>query len=232
MASPEIFFITGTDTGVGKTVLTAWLTRHLVEQGTNVMALKPFCSGGREDARMLRLAMDQSVSLDAVNPWHFRAPLTPLLAARKDGRTIAKDDVLKFVRDAARQCDHLLIEGAGGLLSPLGEGFDALDLMKKVRCRPVVVCPNRLGAINQILLVKSALPTNLKKRAVWVLMAAKRETLATRTNVLMLQEFLGPRRLIPLPRVNDPFKLSSSSNKLPARIRRELKRVLDPVTDR
>lgn len=192
------------------------------------MALKPFCSGGREDARILRKAMGASVALDEINPWHFRAPLAPLVAARKEGRSISLSSALKFVRSAGAERDHLIIEGAGGLLSPLGDGFNALDLMKELRCRPVIVCPNRLGAINQILLVQSALTTGLRRRAVWVLMAGPRETMVTRTNSLLIRELLGPDRFVELPRKQDPEKWYGQPDKLPGHVRRKLMRIVTP----
>jgi len=65
------FFITGTDTGVGKTVLTALLTRHLRERGVNAVALKPVCSGDRADARALHAASAVALTLDEINPWHL-----------------------------------------------------------------------------------------------------------------------------------------------------------------
>ena len=83
----RIIFITGTDTGVGKTVLTALLVRFLRERGVKAVALKPICSGDRADARALRAAMDGALSLDEINPWHFRAPVAPLLAARREQNT-------------------------------------------------------------------------------------------------------------------------------------------------
>ena len=81
-------FITGTDTGAGKTVLTALLAQFLRERGVNAAALKPICSGGRDDARALRAAMDGALSLDEINPWHFRAPIAPLLAARRERKHV------------------------------------------------------------------------------------------------------------------------------------------------
>jgi dethiobiotin synthetase len=83
------FFITGTDTGVGKTVLTALLTRHLRERGVNAVALKPVCSGDRADARALHAASAGALTLDEINPWHFRAPMAPLLAARRERKRVA-----------------------------------------------------------------------------------------------------------------------------------------------
>ena len=91
------FFITGTDTSVGKTVLTALLARHLRERGVNAAALKPICSGRRDDARALRAAMNGALTPDEINPWHFRAPMAPLLAARRERKRVALADVLAQV---------------------------------------------------------------------------------------------------------------------------------------
>ena len=79
----QTFFITGTDTGTGKTVLTALLVKFLRGRGVHAAALKPICSGGRSDARKLFAVMDGSLPLDKINPWHFRAAIAPLLAARR-----------------------------------------------------------------------------------------------------------------------------------------------------
>src|SRR5207244_10083399 len=115
----RILFITGTDTGVGKTVLTSLLARHLRERGVAVAALKPICSGGRADARVLHFSQNGAVTLDEINPWHFRAPLAPLLAARREHRRVDLAKVLAHVRRVQRRFEVILVEGAGGLLSPL-----------------------------------------------------------------------------------------------------------------
>jgi dethiobiotin synthetase len=83
----QTFFITGTDTGVGKTVLTALLVKFLRVRGVNAAALKPVCSAGRGDAQKIFAALDGALALDEINPWHFRAPIAPLLAARRAGET-------------------------------------------------------------------------------------------------------------------------------------------------
>src|SRR5271170_1459053 len=82
------FFITGTDTGVGKTVFTCWLVRAWLAQGRTAAALKPISSGGREDAIGIRDALDCRLDLDEINPIHFREPAAPLLAARAENRSI------------------------------------------------------------------------------------------------------------------------------------------------
>src|SRR5579862_3158928 len=108
------FFITGTDTGVGKTVLTVLLTGFFREQGIRVAALKPVCSGGRDDARRLRAAMDGELTLDEINPWHFRAPIAPMLAARREKKPVTLAPVNAQIRAVRKDFDAVLIEGAGG----------------------------------------------------------------------------------------------------------------------
>ena len=208
------FFITGTDTGVGKTVLTALLARHLRERGINAAALKPICSGRRDDARALRAAMNGALTPDEINPWHFRAPIAPLLAARRERRRVGLADVLAHVRTMQRRFDVLLVEGAGGLLSPLGENFDSRDLIAALRATPIVVCPNRLGAVNQVLLTLAALPRSASCRARVVLMSPSKPDASTSTNVSLLAEFLDAKRIFCLPRLGgrfDPEKVLKDS---------------------
>lgn len=193
------FLITGTDTGVGKTVLTSLLASYLRESGTRVVALKPISSGSRDDARALHAALGGAVPLDRINPWHFRAPLAPLLAARRERRRVRLAAVLVHLRRLGAECDVLLVEGAGGLLTPLGEGFTTRDLIARVRATPIVVAPNRLGAINQVLLVMAALPRAAAARAQVVLVSGPRPDRAGRSNPALLAEWIGGERLHRLP---------------------------------
>lgn len=193
-----VWFITGTDTGVGKTVFTALLARWLRSTGCRVHAVKPLASGGREDALLLRQALGGSTPLDAINPWHFRAALAPCLAARAEGRTIRREEVLGFLRSGRRDRDVLLVEGAGGLLSPLGEDFDARDLIRAIPAIPVVVAPNRLGAINQVLLTVAAVPRRAAPARV-VLMSPRRTNRIARTNADFLRGRLGAEAVLEVP---------------------------------
>ena len=194
-------FITGTDTGVGKTVTTALLTRHLRDRGLTVAALKPICSGNRDDARVLHAALQGTLALGEINPWHFRAPLGPLLAARRERKRVTLAAVLAHVRKVQQRFGIVLVEGAGGLLSPLGEGFTARELIVGLRATPVIVCPNRLGILNHALLTIEALPHRAGRRAQVVLMAPQRPDAATATNPQLLAEFLGRPRVHVLPRL-------------------------------
>ncbi|TAL05911.1 MAG: dethiobiotin synthase, partial [Verrucomicrobia bacterium] len=148
----RIIFITGPDTGVGKTFFAAALSRALRSDGVKVAALKPICSGGRDDARLARVAAGNVLSLDEVNPWHFRAALAPVLAGRLERKRVRLREVVAHVRRVAKQFEIVVVEGAGGLLSPMGEDFDSRELIAALDAWPVIVCPNKLGAVNQVLL--------------------------------------------------------------------------------
>ena len=200
----SVLFITGTDTGVGKTVLACWLTRYLCDAGARVAALKPVCSGGREDARRLHAAGAGALTLDEINPWHYRAPVAPRFAARLEKRRLKPAQVLASVRRIQKRFETVLVEGAGGLLSPLGENFDSRDLILALRATPVVVCPNRLGAINQILLVLEALPRGVAGKAQVVLMSPARSDAARWSNPQVLAERIGRHRIHELPWLRHP----------------------------
>lgn len=204
---PRLLFITGSDTDAGKTVLATLLVRHLRERGIRVAGLKPICSGGRDDARELHEAAGKILPLDAVNPWHCRAPLAPLLAARREKRRVYLREVVASIRRVSREFDCVVIEGAGGLLSPLGQNFNSRDLLCALGAGPLIVCPNRLGAVNQALLVLEALPCGLADRAPVILSAASADPTSA-SNVTLLRELLGAQRVQVLPRVNPAGKLN------------------------
>ncbi|HUA38407.1 MAG TPA: dethiobiotin synthase [Candidatus Sulfopaludibacter sp.] len=193
------FFITGTDTGVGKTVVTALLARFLRKRGVKVAALKPVCSGGRADARKLRIAAEGVLRLDEINPWHFRAPVAPWLAAHREHQRVRLAGVLAHIRVMQERFDVLLVEGAGGLLSPLGENFDSRDLITALRATPVVVCPNRLGAVNQVLLTLEALPRGAVTKALVVLMSEAKSDPSSQSNPGLVARHFDRKRIFLLP---------------------------------
>ena len=195
----RIIVITGTDTSVGKTLLTALLAAHLTAKGVNVAALKPLCSGGRDDARLLRRALGNRLTLDTINPWHFPAPIAPLLAARKTGRVVTLREVTAYVRKVARDHEILLVEGAGGLLSPLGEKFSTRELIAELKAEVILVAANKLGTVNHVRLTLAALSRRAALRTRIVLMSPPRSEAATRTNAQLLGEFIAPEQIATLP---------------------------------
>jgi dethiobiotin synthetase len=199
MKPARILFVTGTDTEVGKTVFSAVATILLRQHGRRVVALKPISSGGREDARCLHAAAGKVLPLAEVNPWHFRAAVAPVLSARKENKRVRLREVVAHVRRVAKRFDVVIVEGAGGLLSPLGEDFDSRDLIQALKAAPVIVCPNKLGAVNQVRLVLAALPHSLAQQARVVLVTQAKPDLASRSNLALLKNFVEPARLRVLP---------------------------------
>ena len=156
---PPGLFITGSDTGVGKTYVAAMIARALRAEGHTVGVYKPVASGCRrrqgglisDDAGMLWKAAGRPGELDRVCPQMFRAPLAPHLAAAEEGRRVDARLLRSGVRYWQARCDTVLVEGAGGLMSPLTDDEYNADLAMDLGYPLVIVVPNRIGAINQAL---------------------------------------------------------------------------------
>lgn len=216
------WFITGSNTQVGKTYLTVLLANHLERRRDDYLAVKPFCSGDRSDAELIHAAQRGRLGLDAINPWHFRRPLSPSLAAQQEGRHVTLRESLAFLRRSSRIAPRLLVEGAGGLLSPLGQDFSARELIVRLGAIPLVVCSNRLGAINQSRLVFAALPRGVACRGHLILMDPPVPDDSTSSNALVLAEYLGLDRIHRLPWKPDALSKTPSAS-----VRRTLDRLLD-----
>jgi dethiobiotin synthetase len=144
-------FITGTDTGVGKTVVGCALALALRARGLRVAVLKPVETGvvGKpDDALRLRAAADDPAPLDEICPYRFTAPLAPSVAARLEGVSVDLDRLAALVARRAAAADVLLVEGAGGLLVPLVGGVTYLHFAVRCRLPVLIVGANRLGTIN------------------------------------------------------------------------------------
>jgi len=159
-------FITGTDTGAGKTILTALLLDYLRTQGENAIAIKPLCTGPRDDVWLLQGLQSGTLGDDEMNPFHFQKPVTPLVASR--GR-LTKSQILKAIRAREGDSERLLVEGAGGLRVPLAPGVAWDDVLKAMKCGVILAAPNRLGVLNHVNLTLDRLKTTGVKRIIVVL---------------------------------------------------------------
>lgn len=195
----RIIVITGTDTGVGKTVLTALLACHCRATGGSVAALKPICSGGRDDARVLHRVLRSTLTLDEINPWHFRAALAPVLAARRERKRVELREVVTHVLKVAQRFETVFVESAGGLLSPLGEGFSTRELIGVLGAHAIVVAKNQLGVVNHVRLTFAALPPLIASHARVALMSPKQSNVVSRTSPELLEEFIGGAHISALP---------------------------------
>ena len=146
------FFITGTDTGVGKTYFTCWLVRQWFKLGHNTAALKPISTGDRQDAINLRDALDSRLPLDEINPLHFSEPAAPLFAARVENRSIDFKTLNDKIEALRARFSHLAVEGVGGWRVPLADGYDVRDWARDLGIPIVVVARGTLGTLNHTLL--------------------------------------------------------------------------------
>lgn len=230
----KIIFVTGTDTGVGKTLVTALLLEHLRWSGVRALAVKPFCSGGRGDVELFQALQKGELSEAEANPFYFSEPVAPLVAARKLRRRISLGEVLKRIRAVAAKCDCLLVEGSGGLLVPLGEGYTVADLIARLRCVVIVVARNRLGTINHTLLTVRSLPAKAGNRIKVVLSNQGTTDISARTNEKVLSEILSSIAVIRLSSLGEnvlrPLAVKKSAKKLKKVLARVLAfPILNPV---
>ncbi len=153
-------FVIGTDTEVGKTFVTCQLAKLLVAQGMRVGVYKPVASGVDQvqvsDAEQLLAASGQQCELERVCPQQFTAPLAPPIAAAMEGREVDEALLLSGANWWLGRCDLLLIEGAGGALSPIATQQTVLDLAVRFAFPLLLVVGDRLGAVNHTLLTLEA----------------------------------------------------------------------------
>ncbi|MFQ3593067.1 MAG: dethiobiotin synthase, partial [Gemmataceae bacterium] len=139
-------FITGTDTGVGKTYLTCRIARTWRLQGRNFRVMKPLASGDGEDTRLLAQASGDD-DLGAISPFRFTEPAAPPVAARKEGVHLEMESIVEAVRRRGNETDALLVEGVGGLLCPITDRDTVADLIKALQLPCVIVARRSLGTL-------------------------------------------------------------------------------------
>jgi dethiobiotin synthetase len=194
-----VIFVTGTGTGVGKTTLTGLLLGHLRRRGIRALAMKPFASGPPADTRLLWRLQQGAVAAEAISPFRFRLPVAPLVAARAEGRRVSLDVAAGRVLELAGRCECLLVEGCGGLLTPLGPAFTALELMARAKASALVAARNRLGVLNHAIMAHNILCSNGIECSAVVLMATPRGDASTATNGGVLRRWLRPTPVFEVP---------------------------------
>mgnify|MGYP001592482637 CR=1 FL=1 len=205
-------FITGTDTAVGKTLVTAALAWRVKGLGLDVGVMKPVetgvVKGQPSDAGRLTRAAQVSDSLDLVRPYAFRLPVAPLDAARTEQRTIKISTIMRAYRQLQVQHDLLLVEGAGGVHVPLTSKLDVLDLIEHLTAPVLVVGRVGLGGINHAMLTLNA----LRERKIPILALVLNRTTPVkaaatrrqeRSTLELLRKFAGVPVIGPLPYMAD-----------------------------
>lgn len=205
------YFVTSTGTDIGKTFVTAGLIRYLRGAGQPVSALKPVVSGYEpsvvetSDPAVLLKALGRQVSADEIAslaPWRFRAPLSPDIAAAREGRSIAFDELVAFSRAAVKSSTGMLfIEGVGGIMVPLQNKRTVLDWMAALNIPLLLVVGGYLGAISHTLTALDVINQRKLKVAGIVVSESERGTVELHDTVDSIARFSDGVEVVGLPRL-------------------------------
>lgn len=226
MSKASGFFVTGTDTEVGKTLVSAALILKLRNQGLNAMGFKPVVAGTyqnsngstlNEDIEALRIASDLKPGQVDLCPYVLDTPAAPHLIASKQGICLDLDTILQAFQQIQNQSDLIVVEGAGGFLVPINDREDLGNLAQQIALPVILVVGMKLGCINHALLTQEAIKVRGLKLAGWVANSLLIEMPLLQENITSLQSkihapFLG---LIPvLPKAlqkadNSPYSIEA-----------------------
>jgi len=206
------YFITGTDTGVGKTLVSCSLLHGFAAQGKRVVGFKPVAAGcddddHNEDAKRLRAASSIQAAYGQINPYCFPHAIAPHLAARHAGARIEFSRILASYRELAAQAEEVIVEGVGGFCVPLNEKQDSADLVRELDLPVILVVGMRLGCLNHALLTQRVIADCQLKFAAWVanvLDAGGADMPALQENIEALRERLSAPLLGVIPYQQQP----------------------------
>jgi dethiobiotin synthetase len=212
MTAAKGFFITGTDTNIGKTCVTVALLHAYAALGYRVVGMKPVAAGAdqvdghwlNEDVALLTVAGNVHAAPEAVNPYLFREAIAPHIAAEHKGARIEIPRIRAAYDELAAQADVVLVEGVGGLLVPLSERKDAADLAVALNLPLILVVGMRLGCINHALLTVEAIAARGLKLAGWVANRVAPEMAAYEENLLALSRRITAPLLAEIPYLSPP----------------------------
>ena len=204
-------FITATGTDIGKTFVTAGLIRHIRGAGGAVAAIKPIVSGfdpgawQGSDPAMLLAALGRPVALEEVeriSPWRFKAPLSPHMAGRREGRLIVFQDVVEFCRRSmAGNRGVLLIEGVGGIMVPFDDRRTVLDLMSVLRIPAILVAGSYVGTISHTLSALEVMARRNLDIAAVVISESEGSAASLEETVATVERFADAIDVVGIPRL-------------------------------
>jgi dethiobiotin synthetase len=184
-------FITGTDTGVGKTYTAARLLQLLRASGESCAGMKPICSGDRRDAELLLTAGSDGLTIDEVNPVWLKTPAAPIVGSLMEKVDIDVDHILAAFHSLQNRVEHVIVEGTGGWMVPIHRNYFVSDLAAAMKVPVLAVAYNRLGCLNHaVLTVQNIRGHGL--RCVGVVLNSALETgdIAALTNADILKKIL------------------------------------------
>lgn len=191
-------FVTGTDTGVGKSLVAAALAAAASSRGARVGVFKP-CESGcalpdgglhARDADFLRRMSGSTAPLEDICPYRLREPLAPAVAADREGLSVSARHISAVFRRLCRSCDMMIVEGAGGLLVPMADGVLTIDLIRQLELPALVVARLSLGTINHCLLtVRQLQAQGLALTGIVFSATQRRMGAAEQTNPAIVQRY-------------------------------------------
>jgi len=189
-------FITGTDTGVGKTHTAARLLHLLRASGVSCAGMKPICCGDRRDAELLLAAGSEGLTIEDVNPIWLKTPAAPLVGSLLEKVEIDIDHLLGTFHSLRNRVKHVIVEGTGGWMVPIHRNYFVSDLAASMKLPVLAVASNRLGCLNHsVLTVRSIVGHGLRCVGLVLNQAQKTGDVATLTNADILEKILGVRVL-------------------------------------
>lgn len=203
------YFVTGTDTNVGKTLVSCILLHCYADQGKRVVGMKPVAAGcegdqPNEDVVSLRAASNVLASLGQINPYSFVPAVAPHLAARFVGITISLERIEESFKELAAQADVVIVEGAGGFAVPLNDTQDGADLAAQLNLPVIMVVGMRLGCLNHALLTAQAIAARGLTLAGWVANCVEEEMAMRDENIAALRQRIAAPLLGVLPYHQQP----------------------------
>ena len=203
------YFVTGTDTGVGKTLISCALLHGFAAQGKRVVGMKPVAAGCDEDGQnedvlQLRAAGNVPVGYGQINPYCFVPPIAPHIAAQRAGVIMQFSRIAASYRELAAQADVVIVEGAGGLLVPLNAQQDSADLAKELGLPVILVVGMRLGCLNHALLTVEVIAARGLALAGWVANVVDADMALLDENVASLRQRIDAPLLGAVPCMTQP----------------------------
>jgi dethiobiotin synthetase len=203
------YFVTGTDTGVGKTLVSCALLHAFAAQGKRVVGFKPVAAGcddddHNEDAKQLRDASTVRATYGQINPYCFPHPIAPHLSARHAGSRIDFSRIFASYDELAGQSDEVIVEGIGGFCVPLNEKQDSVDLTKQLDIPVILVVGMRLGCLNHALLTLRVIADAQIECAGWVANVLDADMPALQENIDTLRDRIQAPLLGVIPFQSQP----------------------------
>jgi dethiobiotin synthetase len=187
----KAFFVTATDTGIGKTFITAGLGFAAQSKGFKVGMSKPISCGGIEDAEFYKNKLKLKDSIDDINPVKFKQPLSPYAAMKTEKNKIDVAGIKRSIKDLIKDRDIVLVEGLGGAAAPVKRNYYVADLIRDLKMPCIVIARAGLGTINHTLMTINELKKRKIRIAGIIMNGYNGKEISQRSNAQVIEELSG-----------------------------------------